>query len=100
VRIDFSRTGKPTDNAYVEWFNGTLRSECLGAHCFASLTEAKQTIEAWRREASKLLETHFWGDTEKGTAYLLLNWNLFITGAVNVLDLIVKPKDCKVTLRF
>jgi len=50
VRIDFSRPGKPTDNAYVESFNGTLRSECLNAHWFTSLADAKQIIEAWRRE--------------------------------------------------
>src|SRR5437764_1135303 len=41
VRIDFSRPGKPTDNAHVESFNGTLRAECLDVHWFASLTEAK-----------------------------------------------------------
>lgn len=28
VKIDFSRPGKPTDNAFVESFNGTFRSEC------------------------------------------------------------------------
>ncbi len=50
VRIDFSRPGKPTDNAHVESFNGTLRAECLDVHWFASLTEAKQVIEGWRRE--------------------------------------------------
>ena len=50
VRIDFSRPGKPTDNAHVESFNGTLRAECLDAHWFTSLGEAKQIIEAWRRE--------------------------------------------------
>ena len=50
VQIDFSRPGKPTDNAYVESFNGTLRAECLDVHWFATLTEAKQIIEAWRRE--------------------------------------------------
>jgi len=50
VQIDFSRPGKPTDNAYVESFNGTLRAECLDAHWFASLAEARQVIEAWRRE--------------------------------------------------
>jgi putative transposase len=50
VRIDFSRPGKPTDNAYVESFNGTLRLECLDAHWFTSLADAKQIIEAWRRE--------------------------------------------------
>ena len=50
VRIDFLRPGKPTDNAYVESFNGTLRSECLDAHWFATLAEARQVIEAWRHE--------------------------------------------------
>jgi putative transposase len=34
----------------VESFNGTLRSECLDAHWFATLAEAKQVIEVWRRE--------------------------------------------------
>jgi putative transposase len=50
VRIDFSRPGKPTDNAYVESFNGTLRSERLDTHWFATLAEARQVIEAWRQE--------------------------------------------------
>jgi putative transposase len=50
VRIDFSRPGKPTDNAFVESFNGTFRAECLDAHWFTSLTGAKQLIEEWRRE--------------------------------------------------
>jgi putative transposase len=50
VQIDFSRPGKPTDNAHVESFNGTFRAECLDAHWFTSLTEARQLIEAWRRE--------------------------------------------------
>lgn len=50
VQIDFSRPGKPTDNAYVESFNGTLRAECLDVHWFTTLTEAKHIIEAWRRE--------------------------------------------------
>jgi putative transposase len=50
VRIDFSRPGKPTDNAYIETFNGTLRAECLDTHWFGTLAEAKERIEAWRRE--------------------------------------------------
>ena len=29
VTLDFSRPGKPTDNAFIESFNGKLRSECL-----------------------------------------------------------------------
>ncbi len=50
VKIDFSRPGKPTDNAFVESFNGTLRAECLDAHWFASIAEAAERIEAWRME--------------------------------------------------
>ena len=50
VKIDFSRPGKPTDNAYVESFNGTLRAECLDANWFNNLAEACQRIEAWRLE--------------------------------------------------
>lgn len=50
VQIDFSRPGKPTDNAHVESFNATLRRECLNVHWFESLHEAQIRIEAWRRE--------------------------------------------------
>jgi putative transposase len=49
-KIDFSRPGKPTDNAFVESFNGTFRAECLDTHWFVDLKEARQLIEAWRRE--------------------------------------------------
>jgi putative transposase len=50
VRIDFSRPGKPTDNAFIETFNGSLRDECLNLHWFETIGEAKSLIEAWRRD--------------------------------------------------
>jgi putative transposase len=50
AKIDFSRPGKPTDNAFVESFNGTFRAECLDTHWFMDLKEAKHLIEAWRCE--------------------------------------------------
>jgi putative transposase len=50
VRIDFSRPGKPTDNAYVESFNGRLRDECLNTHWFESLDDARAKLEAWKCE--------------------------------------------------
>jgi putative transposase len=49
VTLDFSRPGKPTDNAFAESFNGRLRDECLNAHWFLSLADARAKIEAWRR---------------------------------------------------
>lgn len=48
IEIDFSRPGKPTDNAYIEAFNGPLRAECLNASWFLSLVDARQHIEDWR----------------------------------------------------
>ena len=48
VTLDFSRPGKPTDNAVVEAFNARVRAECLNVHWFESLDEARETIEAWR----------------------------------------------------
>jgi len=50
VRIDFSPPGKPTDNCYVETFNGSLRDECLNVHWFETLDQAREVIEAWRRD--------------------------------------------------
>jgi putative transposase len=48
VTLDFSRPGKPTDNALVESFNGRLREECLNTNWFLSLGDARRKIEAWR----------------------------------------------------
>lgn len=50
VTLDFSRPGKPTDNALVESFNGRLRDECLNTHWFLSLDDARSKIEAWRTD--------------------------------------------------
>ena len=36
VTIDFSRPGKPTDNPFVESFNGKFRDECLSVNRFLS----------------------------------------------------------------
>jgi len=48
VQIDFSRPGKPTDNSFVESFNGSFRDECLNVHWLESLEEAREKIETWR----------------------------------------------------
>lgn len=50
VELDFSRPGKPTDNAKVESFNGRFRMECLNTHWFLSLADAQRKIEAWRQD--------------------------------------------------
>ena len=50
VTLDFSRPGKPTDNAFIESFNGKFRAECLNAHWFLALEDAREKMEAWRRD--------------------------------------------------
>jgi putative transposase len=49
VTLDFSRPGKPTDNAFIEAFNGRFRAECLNAHWFLTLDDARLKMEEWRR---------------------------------------------------
>ncbi len=48
VKLDFSRPGKPTDNAFIESFNGKFRQECLNQHWFLSLDDAQEVIDVWR----------------------------------------------------
>lgn len=50
VVLDFSRPGKPTDNAFIESFNGKFRAECQNAHWFMGLDDARAKMEDWRRD--------------------------------------------------
>jgi putative transposase len=50
VTLDFSRPGKPTDNAYIESFNARFRLECLNEHWFMSMEDAREKVEEWRRD--------------------------------------------------
>ena len=42
--------GCPTQNAYIESFNGSFRDECLNEHWFTSLADARNEIACWRRD--------------------------------------------------
>lgn len=42
--------GKPTQNGYVESFNGKLREECLRVNWFRNLFEARRIIANWRHD--------------------------------------------------
>jgi putative transposase len=50
VTIDFSRPGKPTDNPFIESFNGSFRDECLNVNWFLSLEDAKEKIQLFKEE--------------------------------------------------
>ncbi len=49
VTLDFSRPGKPTDNPFIESFNGSFRDECLNVNWFLSLEDAKEKIGYLRK---------------------------------------------------
>ena len=46
--------GAPTQNAYIESFNGKFRDECLNEHWFTSLTQAREVIADWRRDYNEV----------------------------------------------
>jgi putative transposase len=48
VKLHFIRPGKPTENAFIESFNGKFRDECLNAQWFTDLDHARRDIDAWR----------------------------------------------------
>lgn len=54
VKLAFIRPGSPTENAFIESFNGRFRDECLNEHWFVSLAEAKELIGNWRTEYNEI----------------------------------------------
>ncbi len=50
VEIHFIEKGKPTQNAFIESFNGKFRDECLNEEWFVSLSDARRRIKAWTHE--------------------------------------------------
>ena len=54
VKLDFIRPGKPTENGFIESFNGRLRDECLNANEFVSLEHARATLTSWKEDYNHL----------------------------------------------
>ena len=52
VKLHFIQPGKPTQNAFVESFNGKFREYCLNLNWFAGLEDARLTIEQWREHCN------------------------------------------------
>ncbi len=48
VQLHYIAPGKPTQNAFIESFNGKFRDECLNDNVFATLAQARRIIESWR----------------------------------------------------
>jgi putative transposase len=54
VKLNFIEPGKPTQNAYIESFNGKFRDECLNENWFSSMEEARDIIEMWRQDYNEV----------------------------------------------
>lgn len=54
IEVDFSRPGKPTDNAFVESFNASVRKELLNTSWFDTLEDARRAARAWQREYNEI----------------------------------------------
>jgi len=49
IQLEHIRPGKPSDNAFIESFNGKLRDECLNEHWFLHVQDAREKVESWRQ---------------------------------------------------
>ncbi len=54
IRLQFIQLGKPTQNPFVESFNGKFREYCLDMHWFRDLAEAREEINEWRRHYNQV----------------------------------------------
>lgn len=48
VALDFIEPGKPTQNGFIERFNGSYRNGVLDMYVFRNLTEVREQSERWR----------------------------------------------------
>jgi putative transposase len=46
--LEYIAPGRPTQNGYIESFNGKLRDECLNLNCLRNLADARDRIGRWR----------------------------------------------------
>ncbi|MBI4165369.1 MAG: transposase [Acidobacteria bacterium] len=54
VEMHIIASEKPTENAFIDSFNGRSRDECLNENWFMSLEEARMKIEAWRKDYNQV----------------------------------------------
>ena len=55
VELQFMKPGKPSQNAFVESFNGRFRDECLNQHWFITLADTQCIIKQWRQDYNTVL---------------------------------------------
>ena len=63
VQLDFIRPGRPTENGYIESFNGRLRDECLNVQVFFTVADARDKLEQWRLDYNRVRPHSALGDS-------------------------------------
>ena len=63
VEWHYMAPGKPTQNAFVESFNGRLRDECLNETLFTSMAQARAVLAAWRPDYNTVRPHSNWAGT-------------------------------------
>ena len=62
IVIDYTQPGKPTQNAYIERFNGSYRQGVLDAWCFMNLTQVREETACWLVEYNTIRPHEALGD--------------------------------------
>lgn len=50
MELRLIQPGKPTQNGFIESFNGRFRDECLNEHGFSDIAYDRKTINEWRQD--------------------------------------------------
>ena len=62
IVIEYTQPGKPTQNAFIERFNGSYRQGVLDAWCFMSLTQVREETDRWLIEYNTIQPHEALGD--------------------------------------
>ena len=79
IRLHFITPGKPTENGYIESFNGKFGDECLNRHWFLDLVDSRVTIEDWRTDYNRDRPHSSLGYLTPLEFKRDLHWNLSLT---------------------
>ena len=69
AKLGFSGPGKPTDNAFIEAFNGRFRQECPKENWFLSLEDAVEKVELWQRRYNSEMPHRVLGNLSPSTLW-------------------------------
>lgn len=61
IHVRYIQPGKPNQNAFIERFNRTYRTEVLDAYLFSTLEQVRAITDRWLRDYNEYVPTNRWG---------------------------------------